>query len=617
MTTATIRDLHVSLERDGARSEVLRGIDLDIAPGEIVGLVGESGSGKSMLAMSLLGLLPDAARPEVTGEVTVQGTDMVRGTDAERRAARRSSLGAVFQDPMTSLNPTMRIGRQITEAGPDRAGAVALLDSMGVPDPDLRFSVYPHELSGGLRQRVMAAIAMAGRPALIVADEPTTALDVTVQAQLLDLLQELRDDHGCSVLLITHDLGVASRIADRIAVMYAGRLAEVGPTAAVLGTPAHPYTAGLLRSRLSLALDRDARLPALPADTLDPAERLVGCPYRARCPLAVARCATEMPGLDASVPAPDHAAACWRDADTVRATGALPDAASAPGVTGADDTGRASRPTVEDRPTQADRPTTVATTAPGATAAPTPADAVVVEDLVCTYTTGRGRRARTVEAVRGVSFRVPAGRSLAIVGESGSGKSTVLRAVAGLVPARSGRITVAEGGAQMVFQDAGSSLTPWMTVGETLRERLVPARLGRTETDRRVAEALDAIGLPATVARLRPADLSGGQRQRVALARATIVRPAVLLCDEPTSALDASLAAVTLNTIRDMRRELAMTVLFVTHDLAVARLMGDHIAVVERGRVIETGPADAVIHDPQEQYTRTLVASVPEIAVPA
>ncbi|WIB11477.1 ABC transporter ATP-binding protein [Curtobacterium sp. MCPF17_052] len=254
--------------------------------------------------MSLLGLLPDNARPEVTGTVTVQGTDMVHGTDAERRAARRSSLGAVFQDPMTSLNPTMRIGRQITEAGPDRAGAVALLDSMGVPDPDLRFSVYPHELSGGLRQRVMAAIAMAGRPALIVADEPTTALDVTVQAQLLDLLQELRDDHGCSVLLITHDLGVASRIADRIAVMYAGRLAEVGPTAAVLSAPAHPYTAGLLRSRLSLALDREARLPALPADTLDPVERLVGCPYRARCPLAVARCATEMPGLDASVPAP-------------------------------------------------------------------------------------------------------------------------------------------------------------------------------------------------------------------------------------------------------------------------------------------------------------------------
>ncbi|GAA1493708.1 ABC transporter ATP-binding protein [Curtobacterium herbarum] len=627
MTTATIRDLHVSLERDGARSDVLRGIDLDIAPGEIVGLVGESGSGKSMLAMSLLGLLPDAARPEVTGAVTVQGTDMVHGTDAERRAARRSSLGAVFQDPMTSLNPTMRIGRQITEAGPDRAGAVALLDSMGVPDPELRFIVYPHELSGGLRQRVMAAIAMAGRPALIVADEPTTALDVTVQAQLLDLLQELRDDHGCSVLLITHDLGVASRIADRIAVMYAGRLAEVGPTAAVLGAAAHPYTAGLLRSRLSLALDREARLPALPADTLDPAERLVGCPYRARCPLAVARCATDMPGLDASVPAADHAAACWRDADTVRATGGGtatdPPAVTDPtAATDADDAGRASRPTAdtttrEARTTQAERPTAATPTAGATPTVPAAADAVVVEDLVCTYTTGRGRRARTVEAVRGVSFRVPAGRSLAIVGESGSGKSTILRAVAGLVPARSGRITVAEGGAQMVFQDAGSSLTPWMTVGETLRERLVPARLGRTETDRRVAEALDAIGLPATVARLRPVDLSGGQRQRVALARATIVRPAVLLCDEPTSALDASLAAVTLNTIRDMRRELAMTVLFVTHDLAVARLMGDHIAVVERGRVIETGPADAVIHDPQEQYTRTLVASVPEIAVPA
>jgi peptide/nickel transport system ATP-binding protein len=467
---------------------------------------------------------------------------------------------------------------------------VALLDSMGVPDPELRFSVYPHELSGGLRQRVMAAIAMAGRPALIVADEPTTALDVTVQAQLLDLLQALRDDHGCSVLLITHDLGVASRIADRIAVMYAGRLAEVGPTAQVLGAPAHPYTAGLLRSRLSLGLDREARLPALPVDTLDADERLVGCPYRARCPLAVARCATETPGLDASVPAPDHAAACWRDAGVVRSTGPVA------GRTGGDDAGLASRP------------------APATTSAP---DAVVVEDVVCTYTTGRGRRARTVEAVRGMTFRVPAGRSLAIVGESGSGKSTVLRAVAGLVPVRSGRIDVAEGGAQMVFQDAGSSLTPWMTVGETLRERLLPARLGRTETDRRVAEALDAIGLPAAVGRLRPVDLSGGQRQRVALARATVVRPAVLLCDEPTSALDASLAAMTLNLIRDMRRELAMTVLFVTHDLAVARLMGDDIAVVERGRIIETGPADAVIGDPQEPYTRTLVASVPEITVPA
>jgi peptide/nickel transport system ATP-binding protein len=611
MTTATIRDLHVSLERDGQRSEVLRGIDLDIAPGEIVGLVGESGSGKSMLAMSLLGLLPESAHPEVTGEVTVQGTDMAHGAEADRRAARRSSLGAVFQDPMTSLNPTMRVGRQITEAGPDRAGAVALLDSMGVPDPEMRFSVYPHELSGGLRQRVMAAIAMAGRPALIVADEPTTALDVTVQAQLLDLLQALRDDHGCSVLLITHDLGVASRIADRIAVMYAGRLAEVGPTAQVLGTPAHPYTAGLLRSRLSLGLDREARLPALPADTLDAAERLVGCPYRARCPLVVARCATDTPGLDASVPAPDHAAACWRDVETVRSAGPTV------GVTSGGDAGAATRPAPEARAPEGPRRVGEAAAQDATTSRTTAPDAVVVEDVVCTYTTGRGRRARTVEAVRGMDFRVPAGQSLAIVGESGSGKSTILRAVAGLVPVRSGRISVADGGAQMVFQDAGSSLTPWMTVGETLRERLVPARLGRTATDRRVAEALDAIGLPAAVARLRPADLSGGQRQRVALARATVVRPAVLLCDEPTSALDASLAAMTLNLIRDMRRELAMTVLFVTHDLAVARLMGDRIAVVERGRIIETGPADAVIRDPQEQYTRTLVAAVPEIAVPA
>lgn len=580
---AVVRDLHVSLARDGVRSEVLRGIDLVVGAGEIVGLVGESGSGKSMLAMSLLGLLPDAAHPVVSGEVTVAGTDMAHGAEADRRAARRSALGAVFQDPMTSLNPTMRVGRQITEAGQDRAGAIALLDSMGVPDPAMRFSVYPHELSGGLRQRVMAAIAMAGKPALVVADEPTTALDVTVQAQLLDLLRELRDEHGCSVVLITHDLGVASQIADRIAVMYAGRLAEVGPAAEVLTVPAHPYTTGLMQSRLSLRLDRAGRLPTLPADTLDPAERTVGCPYRARCPLVHDRCVTELPTLDDSRPAADHAAACFAPIDDVRDLRPAPAPAA---VTSSSTSGaRATEP------------------------------AVTVSGLVCTFTTGHGRRRRTVQAVRGVDLVVGVGESLAIVGESGSGKSTVLRAVAGLVRPTAGTVRVADGGAQMVFQDAGSSLTPWMTVGETLRERLASARLDRAEADRRTAAALDGVGLPASVARLRPADLSGGQRQRVALARATIVRPAVLLCDEPTSALDASLAAMTLNLIRDMRRELDMTVLFVTHDLAVARLMGDRIAVVQSGRVVEIGDADAVVADPRESYTRTLVASVPEIAV--
>ena len=578
--TASVRDLHVSLERGGTRSQVLRGVDLDVARGEIVGLVGESGSGKSMLALSVLGLLPDAARPHVTGQVRVLDTDMAHGPESARRAARRTALGAVFQDPMTSLNPTMRIGRQIVEAGQDRDGAIRLLGAMGVPDPQLRFQVYPHELSGGLRQRVMAAIAIAGRPALVVADEPTTALDVTVQAQLLDLLRELRDDLGCSVLLITHDLGVAAQIADRIAVMYAGRLAEVGPTAQVLGAPSHPYTAGLLRSRLSLTVDRTHRLPTLAADTLTPAERLHGCAYRARCPLAVDRCATDTPDLDDSRPAPDHGAACWFPGETVRSGAAEPTAAVRSG-----------------------------------TAPVSGEPAVVLDDVVVTYTTGHGRRRRTVEAVRGVSFGVAAGEALALVGESGSGKSTVLRAIAGLVPVASGRIALAAGGAQMVFQDAGSSLTPWLTVGETLRERLAPLRLGRAETTRRVEEALAGIGLPASVARLRPADLSGGQRTRIALARATIVRPAVLLCDEPTSALDASLAATPLNLIRDMREELAMTVLFVTHDLAVARLMGDRIAVVQSGRVVEIGDADTVIGDPREPYTRALVASVPEIEV--
>jgi peptide/nickel transport system ATP-binding protein len=511
---AVVDDFSLSLVRNGVRSQVLQNVDLEIRPGEILGLVGESGSGKSVLALSLLGLLPPESHPVTDGRVTVDGVDLLHADRDELRRVRRHVLGAIFQDPMTSLNPTMRIGRQIGEATrDDDAESVRLLETVGVRDADMRLRVYPHELSGGLRQRVMAAIAVAGRPRLIVADEPTTALDVTVQAQLLDLLRELRDDFGCSVLLITHDLGVADQIADRLAVLHHGELVELGAAAEVVRNPQHAYTRSLLASRLTLTMRRDERF------------------------------STDSEGGHGETPS-----------------------------------------------------------------------AVSVRGLRRTFGVGRGRRRHEITAVDGVDLEIATGEAVAIVGESGSGKSTLLRIVAGLERPTSGSVTLAgDGDPQMVFQDAGSSLTPWLSIGETLGERLRPLKLSRNDVRDRITEALAAVDLPPEVAKARPGELSGGQRQRAGLARATMIPPSVLLCDEPTSALDASLAKSVLALIRDLRARIGMTVLFVTHDLAVARLMGDRIAVMQAGRIVELGPAEQVVSEPREDYTRTLLAAVPEI----
>jgi peptide/nickel transport system ATP-binding protein len=586
--TASVCGLTVSLTRGGTTTEVIRGVNLEIAPGEIVGLVGESGSGKSVLALALLGLLPESSAPRISGTITVAGVDMVGGSVAELRRVRTTELGAIFQDPMTSLNPTMRIGAQVTESTHSAVESIRLLSLVGIHDAAERMHSYPHELSGGLRQRVMAAIALSGTPSIIVADEPTTALDVTVQAQVLDLLRELRDSLGCSVLIITHDLGVAGQLADRIAVMYAGRIVEEGTTDQVLRHPANPYTVGLLGARLSLGMRREGLLATLSPEKASLEERMRGCAYHSRCRLASSECAIETPTLaPVESPSDAHVSACWRTQDEVRELAASGNDRAEEGL-----------------------PHLI-------TLAPAPASggpAVEVVDLTCAFRSKGGRgRAKPIYAIQGISLRVERGAALSIVGESGSGKSTLLRVIAGLTPATSGSVTVGSGRPQMVFQDAGSSLTPWLTVGELLRERLLPLRIARIEADRRVESVLESMGLAASIARVRPSELSGGQRQRVVLARATIIPPSVLLCDEPTSALDASLAASVLNLIREMRERLRMTVLFVTHDLAVARLMGDRIAVMNRGRLVEIGDADNVISRPQDPYTAALIAAVPEI----
>lgn len=576
---ATAAGLHVTFQRNGRAVHALRGVSLTVQRGEILGLVGESGSGKSVLGFGMLGLLPASARIE--GTISVAGSDMVHGDAKALRRVRRLDLGAVFQDPMTSLNPTMRIGKQVAEAAGSADEALRLLTAVGIPDPARRMRAYPHELSGGLRQRVMIAIAIAGSPELIIADEPTTALDVTVQAQVLRLLQRLRDEIGCSIVFITHDLGVAAQISDRIAVLYAGRIAEVGPAGEVLGAPAHPYTRGLLRSRLTLDTVRGSRLAAMPGSVPSPLSPLPGCAFSPRCDQATDDCEKSSPE-PASV-GPGRVSACLLSPeqlahDPAAELDAAPEPVAAQSVS----------------PAAADQPA-----------------AVTVTDVTKTFTVApRGR----LQALRGVTLRVGHGESVALVGESGSGKSTLLRVIAGLEKATTGTVeVVGEQRPQMVFQDAGASLTPWLSVGELIAERLRGRKLSRTARRDAVIEVLDRVGLPAEVAKSRAGQLSGGQRQRVSLARATVVPPAVLLCDEPTSALDVSLAASVLNLIGDLRRGLDMSVVFVTHDLSVARVVADRIAVMYLGRIVEIGPAEDVIGNPTHPYTRALVDAIPDL----
>jgi peptide/nickel transport system ATP-binding protein len=575
---AAITDLHVTFRRNGHDVKALRGVSLEISPGEILGLVGESGSGKSVLGFTMLGLLPSQTR--VRGSVRVAGSDMVAGDAKTLRKVRHLDLGAIFQDPMTSLNPTMRIGKQVAEVAGSDEEALKLLTAVGIPEPKRRFRAFPHELSGGLRQRVMIAIAIAGDPELIIADEPTTALDVTVQAQVLRLLARLRDEIGCSIVLITHDLGVAAQISDRIAVLYAGRIAEIGPTATVLNQPAHPYTHGLLRSRLTLETARHRRLAALAGAVPSPVTPLLGCAFAPRCVIATPSCETSPP--DPVEVAPDHVSACILP---VEAVSAELDGQTAVLTEEIDPTG--------DSDDTSEPP------------------AVVLQDVAKAFSAGRRGK---LQALRGISLTVAHGESVALVGESGSGKSTLLRVIAGLEKPTSGTVTLAHGQRpQMVFQDAGASLTPWLSVGELIAERLRGTGISRSERQQAVGQVLQRVGLPLDIAKSRAGQLSGGQRQRVSLARATVVPPSVLLCDEPTSALDVSLAASVLNLIGDLRRTLDMSVVFVTHDLSVARVVADRIAVMYLGRIVEVGPADDVIARPAHPYTQALVDSIPDL----
>ncbi|MEW1692172.1 dipeptide ABC transporter ATP-binding protein [Streptomyces sp. NPDC091265] len=592
-----VRDLGVEFTApDGSALRAVRGVSFALNRGETLAVVGESGSGKSTTALALTRMLPGTGRI-TTGSVRLDGQDLAAATEEELRAVRGARIGMIFQDPMTALNPVLTAGRHIDEVlrahgsrdkAARRARTVELLDRVGIPEPHRRADDHPHQFSGGQRQRILIAMALAGEPDILLADEPTTALDATVQDQILTLLADLNRETGTAQVLITHNMGVVARACERVLVMYGGTVVEDGPTAEVLTRPRHPYTAGLLAAVPRLSAPSGTRLTGIPGSPPDLTLLGDGCAFADRCTLVEDRCRTGTPPLT-------------RLANGVRAA-CLPAA------------GRTEPLPAPAPPTRIDRP------APGA---------VVLEadGLRKTYK-GRGAGRRGFTALDGVSLTLAAGETLGIVGESGSGKSTLARVLAHAHPADAGSIRLrgeditrpsrralhtVRRQIQMVFQDPYASLNPRMTVGEIVAEPLIAFGLGdRGAREARVAELLRRAGLDPAVADRHPRSFSGGQRQRIGIARALAPEPSVLICDEPVSALDVSVQAQIVGLLTDLQRDLGLALVFIAHDLAVVRQVSHRIAVMHQGRILETGSADEVCENPRDPYTRALLAAAPE-----
>jgi peptide/nickel transport system ATP-binding protein len=592
-----VRDLRVRIEAADGVVRPVDGLDFDIRPAETFALLGESGCGKSMTALSIMRLLPPGARL-AAGEVWLDGTELLALPEARMRRERGGRVGMIFQEPMTSLNPVMTVGDQIAEAvrlhdpphrGDPRPRVVELLRAVGIPDAERRSGEYPHQLSGGMKQRVMIAIALAGRPQLLIADEPTTALDVTIQAQVLGLLKELQRATGMAVLLITHDLGVVAQVADRVAVMYAGEIVETADCRDFFARPRHPYSR-LLFASVPDAAKRGGALIVIPGTVPRLDQGFTGCRFAERCPLVEARCRMVAIGWRGGV---HDGVRCVYD--------------DGPAATAAARAGRSR--------------------AVPAMAAPL----LAVRDLQVHFPIRRGVLQRVVGQVRavdGVSFDIPAARTLALVGESGCGKTTagkallqLIRPTAGSVRFAGTELTTLRGEAlrrrrrdlQIVFQDPGSSMNPRMRVTDIVAEGLVAQGVGgdRAQREARVGELLQQVGLGTDAMRRYPHEFSGGQRQRIAIARALALGPKLVVCDEPTSALDVSVQAQILNLLNELQETLQISNLFITHNIAGVSYLAHDMAVMYLGRSGESGSVVEVIGNPRHPYTRALLAAVP------
>jgi peptide/nickel transport system ATP-binding protein len=597
-----LSDLRVLFPGADGDAVAVRGASFDVGRGEKVALVGESGSGKSVSALAITRLVEHhGAVIDPGSSVRFDGEEVMTMTRRRLRAFRSTKVGTVFQDPFSSLNPVQPVGHQIAETLRLRGirGAAAtervheLLREVGIPKVEMSARSYPHEFSGGMRQRLMIALALAAEPELLIADEPTTALDVTVQAQILELLDRLVSDRGLSVLLITHDLGIVAGFADRLHVMYAGEIVESGPTDEVFERPAHPYTRALIASVPQLHHPRDRRLSGIPGVPPRHADDVAGCPFHPRCPHNDgSRCEQEAPAFalheGAARPVRCHHAGRMSDLP-------LPE----PGVL------------------------------ESALPASSPEPILEITGLVKHFHS----HGRVVRAVDGVTFSIPRGRTLGLVGESGSGKSTVARAAMRLIEPTAGtvRLDGAEVTAmnakslrasrrswQMVFQDPRSSMSDRMRVEDILAEPLrIHGLWGNSGWDRdHLVDLLHTVRLGEADLRRYPHEFSGGQRQRIALARALALRPELIVCDEPVSALDVSTQAEVINLLIDVQRELGVSYLFIAHDLSVVRHISHEIAVMYCGRIVEFGSSEEICARPRHPYTQALLSAVP-LADPA
>ena len=604
-----IRDLHTDIEIRSGVVHALSGVDLHVNAGETLGIVGESGSGKTMTALSLMGLLPQGGSVS-SGQIILDGQDLTKLPLKEKRKLRGTKVGMIFQDPLTSLNPTMKIGLQVCE--PLRVHeklskkealerAVEILKRVGMPRPEVVINNYPHQLSGGMRQRVMIAMALVCKPRILIADEPTTALDVTTQMQILDLIDELRDEYKMGVILITHDLGVVAGHTDRVAVMYAGRIVETAPTKTLFTEPKHRYTSSLMAALPERALAAGTKLFSIPGAPPSLTNLPVGCRFAARCLWATDECRAGYPDLSGDE---THTFSCFHPVQEGDESPAVLQGKLESNKTdgAAADVPQISHETLLD-----------------------------VKEASREYeSAGSGffkREKGVVSAVDRVSITVKKGETYGLVGESGCGKSTVGRLIAGLEPPSGGAIELdgrdlatlkgrdavrIHRDVQMMFQDSYAAMDPRMRIDQILAEPMSIQKTGNArQIAERIMEILEQVGLTEEILDRYPHEFSGGQLQRIGFARSLTLAPDLIVADEPVSALDVSVQAQVLNLMKDLQQELGLSYLFISHDLAVVQYMADRIGVMYLGRIVEEGPASEVVKNPKHPYTKALIDSIP------